>query len=53
MEQGSQRNDYYPTANNDYVITAGENVEAQNRIIVEVVCQGRPSVGLFEMIILG
>ena len=53
MEQGSQRNDYYPTANNDYVITAGENVEAQNRIIVEVVCQGRPSVGLFEMIVLG
>ena len=53
MEGGSMANDYYPNANNNYVITAGENVEAQNRIIVEVVCQGRPSVGLFEIILLG
>ena len=46
-------NDYYPKSNADYVITAGETTEALNRIIVEVVCPGRPSVGLFELILLG
>lgn len=53
MEAGSMSNDYYPNSNTDYVITAGETTEALNRIIVEVVCPGRPSVGLFELILLG
>ena len=53
MEAGSMSNDYYPKSNADYVITAGETTEAFNRIIVEVVCPGRPSVGLFEIILLG
>lgn len=35
------------------VITAGEQVDAMNRIIAEVTCDGHPTVGLIPITILG
>ncbi len=37
----------------EYTITAGEHTESYNRVIVEVIAEGRPSIGLLEMVILG
>ena len=36
-----------------FVITAGENVEAINRIVLEIVCAGRPTSILVPMTIMG
>lgn len=36
-----------------FVITAGEHVEAMNRIVVEIVCPGRPTPILVPLTILG
>lgn len=53
LKHGSMDNNYDPISEGEYTITTGETTEAVNRIIVEVVCQGRPSVGLFELMLLG
>ena len=37
----------------EYVITAGEKVDAVNHLIVEAQCAGYPTVGFAEVIILG
>lgn len=37
----------------DFTITAGENVDAMNKIIVEATAPGRPSVGYIPVTILG
>ena len=36
-----------------FVITAGEHVEAMNRLVVEIVCPGRPTPILVPLTILG
>lgn len=53
MKHGTRQNDWYHLSQTDYVITAGETTETVNRIIVEIVCLGHPSVGLFELTLLG
>lgn len=37
----------------DYVITAGENVEATNRLVLEVVIEGHHTVGYIPLVLLG
>ena len=44
---------YQESAVTTFRITAGENVEAVNRLIVEVVCAGRPTPILVPMQIMG
>lgn len=44
------------TTNNataSFVITAGETVQSHNRLILEVVSEGRPTVGLIPVLLLG
>lgn len=53
LQHLSAHNNLIGAADADYIITAGENTESYNRIIVEVLAEGRPSIGLFEMVILG
>lgn len=53
MKHGTMENNWNPISRAEYVITAGEKIEAVNRVVVEIVCQGRPSVGLFEIVLLG
>lgn len=53
MQHGHAHNNWYAVSEANYVVTAGEQTEAQNRIIVEILCPGRASQGLFELVILG
>ena len=36
-----------------FTITAGENVTAHNRLVLEAVCEGRATVGLIPVLLLG
>ena len=40
-------------ASAEYTITAGEKVEAINRLIAEFVCRDRPTIGHAPVIIMG
>ena len=53
LQHLSAHNNLIGAADAEYIITAGENTESYNRIIVEVIAEGRPSIGLLEMVILG
>lgn len=53
MQHGTEHNKWYAVSEANYVVTAGEQTEAYNRIIVEILCEGRPSCGLFELLLLG
>ena len=44
---------YGPGGYLEGTITAGEQVDAMNRIIAEVTCDGHPTVGLIPITILG
>lgn len=40
-------------ASNEYTVTAGERVEPINRLIAELVCRDRPTIGYAPVIIMG
>ena len=40
-------------ASTAFTITAGENVQAKNRVILEITCEGHSDVALIPMTFLG
>jgi len=42
-----------PSASESFQLLANENVGAKNRIILELVCEGRPGVGLVPILLFG
>jgi len=58
---GGRRDLYLPhvsmhsdaTTSVSFTITAGERVEAVNRPVLEIVCNGRPTVGYLPVVLLG
>lgn len=53
MQHGTAHNSWNTASEANYTVTAGEKTEPFNRIIVEILCNGRPSCGLFELMLLG
>ncbi|MGM9626254.1 MAG: ADP-ribosylglycohydrolase family protein [Eubacteriales bacterium] len=43
----------YAVASQTYTVTAGDCVEAANRLVLEVSCNGRPTVGYLPVVLLG
>ena len=58
---GGRRDLYLPhrsmhsdgTVSVDFTITAGERVESVNRPVLEIVANGRPTVGYLPVVLLG